>query len=74
MPCLESNISKTCGLKNLKFFEGTTKFPYFDVWKNGGRGSNRLGVKKIVRDPSRAASEVNTKSLQRKLQRFKKSE
>ena len=32
--------------KNLKFFESGLEFLYFDILKNEGRGSNRLGVKK----------------------------
>ena len=43
---MESNIWKTCGEKNLKFFESGLEFLYFDMLKNEGRGSNRLGVKK----------------------------
>ena len=43
---MESNIWKTCGEKNLKFFESRLEFLYFDMLKNEGRGSNRLGVKK----------------------------
>ena len=35
-----------CGEKNLKFFESRLEFLYFDMLKNEGRGSNRLGVKK----------------------------
>ena len=35
------------GEKNLKFFESKIlEFLYFDMLKNEGRGSNRLGVKK----------------------------
>ena len=40
------NIWKTCGEKNLKFFESRLEFLYFDMLKNEDRGSNRLGVKK----------------------------
>ena len=50
---MESNIWKTGGEKNLKFFESGLEFLYFDMLKNEGRGSNRLGVKKIFRDPNR---------------------
>ena len=40
------NYLKTGGEKNLKFFESGLEFLYFDIMKNEGRGSNRLGVKK----------------------------
>ena len=55
---MESNIWKTHGEKNLKFFEARLEFPYFDMLKNGDRGLNRLGVKKyfvtqIVRVPKK---------------------
>ena len=61
---MESNIRKTCGEKNLNFFEATEKFPYFDILKNGSRGSNRLGVKKsfqtqIVRVPKQLQENLN---------------
>ena len=32
--------------EKFEFFEATGKFPYFDLLKNGSRGSNRLGVRK----------------------------
>ena len=55
---LESNIRKTCEDKNLNFFEATGKFPYFDMLKNGSRGSNRLGIK------NRSSSEATSRKSQ----------
>ena len=43
---MESNIWKTCGEKNLKFFVSRLEFLCFNMLKNKGRGLNRLGVKK----------------------------
>ena len=42
----------------MKFFEARLDFSYFDMLKNGGRGSNRLGVKisfvtQVVRVPKK---------------------
>ena len=55
---MESNIWRTRGEKNLIFFQKNHQDPYFDVQKNGFRSSNRLEVKKIVKDPSRESTEV----------------
>ena len=48
---LESHVwsqisGKPVERKNLKFFESGLEFLYFDMLKNEGRVSNRLGVKK----------------------------
>ena len=61
---MESNIRKTCGEKHLNFFEPIGKFPYFDMLKNGNRGSNRLVVRKsfetqIVRVPKQIPENLN---------------
>jgi len=40
------NYLKNRWRENLKFFESGLEFLYFDIMKNEGRGSNRLGVKK----------------------------
>ena len=53
-----SQISGKPVEKNLEFFESRLEFLYFEL-KNGSRGLNRLGVKKIFRDPSRSSTEVN---------------
>ena len=45
---------EACGEKNLKFFESGLEFLYFDMLKNEGRGSNRLGVKKSFVTQNRA--------------------
>ena len=58
--CLENPWKR----KIFNFFEATGKFPYFDMLKNGSRGSNRSGVRKsfqtrIVRVPKQLQENLN---------------
>ena len=57
---MESNILKTGGEKNLKFFESGLEFLYFDMLKNEGRVSNSFRSKKFFRDPKSCDTEAKS--------------
>ena len=63
--------------KNLKFFDSVLEFLYFDMLKNEGRGSNRLGVKKsqkthVVRVTEAECNMLNNVVVQHKKNKQKK--